>query len=190
MTNIRKELVLAYIRKYNPSTISALESRLSQEGIRSSEEDLFEIVRDLQRSGFISLGKTSPQSLTSFLREPSEAWWVYATLSISIVEVLLVVFQTQTASLLGLRIMFGLGLLGFLPGYSTLRCLLPTNQFSQLERILLSIFLSVVISITLGVLLGVGYLLTGISSVTLLSSYTVGMTLLAAYRRHSFLRSS
>jgi len=190
LTNIRKELVLAYIRQHNPSTISELESRLSQEGIRSSEEDLFEIVRDLQRTGLISLGKTSSESLTSFLSEPSEAWWVYATLSISIVEVLLVVFQTQTASLVSLRILFGLGLLGFLPGYSTLRCLLRTNQFSQLEWILLSIFLSVVVSIALGVLLGIGYLLTGISSVTLLSSYTIAMTLLAAYRRHSLLRSS
>lgn len=46
------------------------------------------------------------------------------------------------------------------------------------------------VSIALGVLLGIGYLLTGISSVTLLSSYTIAMTLLAAYRRHSLLRSS
>ena len=190
MTNIRKELVLAYIRNYNPSTISELENRLSQDGIRSSEEDLFGIVRDLERSGIISLGRTRHESLTSFLAEPGEAWWVYAIISVSIVEVLLVVFQTQTRSLLGLRILFGLGLLGFLPGYSTLRCLFTSDQFSQLEAALLSIFLSVVISIALGVILGVGYLLTSISSVTLLSSYTVALTLLAAYRRHSFLRSS
>ena len=190
LTNIRKELVLAYIRKYDPSTISELESTLSQEGVRSTEEDLLEIVRDLQRSGLISLGRTSYESLTSFLTEPGEAWWVYAIISVSIVEVLLVVFQTQTGSLLGLRILFGLGLLGFLPGYSTLRCLFPSDQLSQLERTLLSIFLSVVVSIALGVILGVGYLLTGISSVMLLSSYTVALTLLAAYRRHSFVRAS
>ena len=189
LTNIRKELVLAYIRNYHPSTIRELEARLNQEGIRSSEEDLFEILRDLQRSGLISLGRIRYESLTSFLTQPGEAWWVYAIISVSIVEVLLVVFQTQTGALLGLRILFGLGLLGFLPGYSTLRCLFPSDQLSQLEGTLLSIFLSVVVSIALGVILGVGYLLTGISSVTLLSSYTVALTLLAAHRRRSFQRA-
>src|SRR3989442_13798688 len=59
LTNIRKELVVAYIRKYDPFTIRELESRLSQEGIRPIEEYLLEILRDLQRTGLFSLGRTS-----------------------------------------------------------------------------------------------------------------------------------
>ncbi len=196
MTNIRKELVLAYIRRYKPSTIKELESGLSQEGIRSTEEDLLQIVSDLQRSGLINFEMARYDSLSrflkapGFLKAPAEAWWIYATIPVSALEVVLVVFQIQTMPLTFLRILFGLGLLGFLPGYSTLRFMFPADKFSQLERILLSIFLSVVVSISLGVILGAGYFFTGASSATVLMSYTVALTMLAAYRRYSLLRNS
>ena len=190
LTNIRKELVLAYVRKYRPSTIKELESRLSQEGIRSTEEDLLLIVQDLHMSGLISLDRARYDSLSGFLKAPAEAWWIYATIPVSALEVVLVVFQIQTMPLTFLRILFGLGLLGFLPGYSTLRFMFLADKFSQLERILLSIFLSVVVSISLGVILGAGYFFTGASSATVLMSYTVALTMLAAYRRYSLLRNS
>ena len=186
LTNIRKEIVLAYVRKYHPSTVMELENRLRQEGIRSTEEDLLQIVSDLQREGLISFGRVTYDSLSRFFTEPSEAWWIYTIVAVSAVEVVLVVLQQQTAFLLGFRILFGLGLLGFLPGYSTLRFLFPAPQFSQLERILLSIFLSVVVSISLGVILGAGYFFTGVSSVVVLTSYTIALTLLAAFRRYLF----
>jgi len=128
--------------------------------------------------------------LSRFLKAPAEAWWIYATIPVSALEVVLVVFQIQTMPLTFLRILFGLGLLGFLPGYSTLRFMFLADKFSQLERILLSIFLSVVVSISLGVILGAGYFFTGASSATVLMSYTVALTMLAAYRRYSLLRNS
>ncbi len=187
LTNIRKELVLAYVRKYHPSTVMELENRLRQEGIRSTEEDLLQIVRDLQREGLISFGRVTYDSLSRFLTEPSEAWWIYTIIAVSAVEVVLVLLQAETVPLLDFRVLFGLGLLGFLPGYSTLRFLFPAGQFSRLERILLSVFLSVVASISLGVILGAGYFFTGVSSAILLMIYTVSSTLLAAYRRYLFL---
>jgi Protein of unknown function (DUF1616) len=190
LANIREEIVLDYIRRYNPSTVKELETRLRQGGIRPSEEDLLEVVAELQRNGLISFEQTRYDSFRRFVIGSNEAWKVYSITSVSVVEVLLVVYQAEISFFLGFRILFGLGLLGFLPGYSTVRALFPSDHFPELESILLSIFLSVVVSIGLGVILGVGYFFTGASSVALLSSYTVAVTLLAAYRRYSFQRGS
>src|SRR5438034_9042461 len=55
LTNIRRETVLICLQKYHPSSSCELDMRLNEEGIRSANEDLFEIVRELQSDGEIGL---------------------------------------------------------------------------------------------------------------------------------------
>jgi hypothetical protein len=191
LANIRRELILDFLRKYHPSSVTELKSRLANEGVRSSDEDLLNIIRELQRDGDIRL--LIPVSLDSFprfLSDTSNSWWIYATVLISLAEIFLVRYNVQDPFFGGIRLLFGLGLLGFLPGYATVQVLFPRDQVSLLERILLSIFLSVIVSIALGVSLGAGYLFTPMSGVLLSSTYAIVASILAGYRRYSSLRFS
>src|SRR6266540_6738812 len=108
MTNIRKELVLDYIRKYNPPTIVELEDKLDEVGIGYAEEDLLQIVLELESKGLVRLAKKEHNSFVSFIRDPDAAWWVYSIIFVFAVEELLVVYSPQNVFLLGLRLLFGL----------------------------------------------------------------------------------
>jgi hypothetical protein len=189
LTNIRRELVIEFLQKYRPSSVTELKSRLANEGIRSNDEDLLDIIGELQRDGEIRL--LVPVSLETFpryLADTENSWWIYVTILVSFAEIFLVGYNVLDPFLGGVRLLFGLGLLGFLPGYATVQILFPTDQVSLLERIFLSIFLSVMVSIALGVSLGAGYFFSPVSSVLLSSLYAIVASILAGYRRYSALR--
>src|SRR2546428_12852288 len=190
LTNIRRETVLVCLQKYHPSSISELKKRLNEEGIRSADEDLVEIVRELQSDG--EIGLLDPVALDAFPRfllDASNSWSVYAVVSISILELFLVAYPIQNTLLVSLRLLFGLGLLGFLPGYSTVQILFPTNELHILEKLLLSIFLSLVISIAIGATLGSGYFFTGVSSALASTGFVIVASIFASHRRYSALRA-
>jgi hypothetical protein len=185
LANIRKELVLSFIKKYHPSTIGDLRRRMEDEGIGSSDEVLQEAVRELQLDGSITVDfRISVDSFPSYIGDPYRNWWIFAVIIASVIEPVLVIDQYTTGPLGLVRAIIGLLLLGYLPGYSTVRVLFPGEQVSPLERILLSIFLSLAVSIAIGVVLGFAYLFTGITSTLGSSIYTVLMTLIAAYREY------
>lgn len=189
MANIRRELVIEFLQKYHPSSIPELKNRLATEGIRASDEDLLEIIQDLQEDQEIRLLIPVPlDSFARFLSDASTSWWIYATALVSLAEIFLVRLNPQDPFFGGVRVLLGLGLLGFLPGYATVQALFPTERLSLLEQILLSVFLSVIVSIALGVLLGVRYFLNPVSSVLLLSVYAIIISVVAGYRRYSGLR--
>jgi len=191
LTNIRRETVLACLQKYHPSSIAELKKRLTEEGIRSTDEDLLDIVDELRSDGEFDLfDPVKLNSFPQFLLDAANSWWVYAVMSISILELFLVMYPSQNILLVSFRLLFGLGLLGFLPGYSTVQILFPTSGLRILERLLLSMFLSVVISIAIGAALGAGYLFTGVSSVLASTGYVISTTLFASHRRYSALRTS
>jgi hypothetical protein len=191
LTNIRRELVTDFLQKYHPSSVAELRSRLASEGIRASDDDLLNIIGELQRDGEIHLSiPVSLGSFPGFLSDTRNSWWIYTTVLISLAEIFLVRYNAQGPFLGSLRLLFGLGLLGFLPGYATVQILFPKDQLSLLEQILLSIFLSVVVSIGLGVILGAGYFFNPTSGVLLSSMYTIVVSILAGYRRYSALRGS
>ena len=191
MTNIRRELVIDFLQKYHPSSVAELRRRLASEGIRASDDDLLNIIGELQRDGEIHLSiPVSLGSFPGFLSDTRNSWWIYTTVLISLAEIFLVRYNAQGPFLGSLRLLFGLGLLGFLPGYATVQILFPKDQLSLLEQILLSIFLSVVVSIGLGVILGAGYFFNPTSGVLLSSMYTIVVSILAGYRRYSALRGS
>jgi hypothetical protein len=191
LTNIRRELVLVFLQKYRPSSLAELKSGLANEGIRSSDEDLLNIISELQRDGEIRLlVPVSLDSFPGFLSDTHNSWWIYATVLVSLSEIFLVRYNVQNQFLEGVRLVFGLGLLGFLPGYATVQILFPRDQLSLLEQILLSIFLSVVISIALGVAIGAGYFFNPVSGILLSSTYVIVASVLGGFRRYSALRGS
>lgn len=183
--------MLEFLQRYRPSSVTELKSRLANEGIRSSDEDLLDIIGELQRDGEIHL--LVPVLLDSFPRYLADAvnsWWIYVTVLVSLSEIFLVRYNVQDPFLGGVRLLFGLGLLGFLPGYATVQILFPRRQVSLLEQILLGIFLSVIVSIALGVLLGAGYFFSPVSAVLLSSVFATVASIVAGYRRYSALRGS
>jgi uncharacterized membrane protein len=180
---------MEFLQKYRPSSIEELKARLASEGIRSSDEDLLDVIQELQRDGEIRLLR--PVHLTSFpgfLTDLNNSWWIYATLLVSLAEIFLVSYNPQDSFLQGARLLFGVGLLGFLPGYASVQILFPKDQLSLLEQILLSIFLSVMISIALGVALGAGYFFSAVSGALLSGIYAMFASVFAGYRRYSALR--
>ncbi len=191
MTNIRKELVLAIVQKYHPSSVADLKRRLNEEGVRSNDDDLIAVIRDLQTTGAINLHPFSvPTSFADYVSDPERSWWIYLIMFSSALEALLVVENVQNGPIWILRLLLGLALLGLMPGYATVQILFPGDWLPLLEQALLSIFLSVMISIALGVALGAGYHFTGTSSVFALSVYTIVSVFVAGYRRFSQIRSS
>ena len=189
MSNTRRENILETIAKYHPSSIDALKENLSQDGIHCSDEEILDVLQELESGGKVIIHRTTRvTSFASYLREIAYSWWIYATVLVSFAETLLVFYGTNLAYSESLRLLFGLALLGFLPGYSTVQILFPRNELKFLEGALLSVFLSVVISTALGVALGADYFFRSDLIVTASAIYTVTVTFAAGYRRYSFLR--
>jgi hypothetical protein len=189
LTNIRRELVMEFLQKYHPSSMEELKNKLASEGIRSSDDDLLEVIQELQRDGEIRLLRpVHLNSFPGFLADPSNSWWIYGTLLLSLAEIFLVSYNAQDSFFQGARLLFGLGLLGFLPGYASVQILFPKDRPSLLEQILMSIFISVMVSISLGVALGAGYFFSPVSGVLLSGIYAMLASLFAGYRRYSALR--
>lgn len=188
MANIRKELVLAYIQKYHPASIEDLRDRLEQEGIGSTDEALFEAVGQLESEGVEVTLLSKKYSAAEYLADARNSWWLYATMIITTTEVAVVLNHVQTGILSSVRLIFGLALLGYLPGLATTKIVFPSKQLNGFERALMSIFLSVAISIALGVALGAVYRFSGTTSVLLSTFYIVGATLIGGIREYSRLK--
>lgn len=190
MADIRKELVLSYIQKYRPSTIEDLRRKLANDGIGSTDEALLDAIRELHSDG--SLKSHYPHETGSFfslLGDVYSSWWIYLAAAMSIVELLLVSYTPSQFFLVFMRMIFGFVILGFLPGYTTVRCLFPGRELREFEQLFLSVFLSVAISIGIGVALGFAYVFTAVNSVLFSTGYIVITSFLAIYRQNVRMRA-
>ncbi len=180
---------MALIRKHHPSSLASLKRVLRRSKVELSEEEFLRLVGQHQSEGHLSLHAPQEAStFTQFLKDYRRVWWVYAILLVVCGNTILVAYNATDQVLSALRFIFGLGLLGFVPGYSTVRALFPNGQLSVLEQIIQSIFLSVLISITLGTILGAELLFNPAANLFLLISYTLASTLTGAYRSFAFHR--
>ena len=186
MANIRKELVSDFIRRYHPRTIQDLIQRIEDAGIASTSDAIIEAVHELQLEGEVGIySETRAESFISYLSDFHRVWWFYGCVSVSLIVPLLVVYSNTTIVLALLRGILGIALLGYLPGYATVKALFPRDRLSSLEYALLSIFLSVAVSIAIGVILGAGYVFTGIANALGSASFTIVASFLAGYREYS-----
>jgi len=189
LPELTKEAIAAIVAERNPSNLAALKKCLEDERIKVSDEKLLPLIRQMQSDGEIRLYPAAKAgSFEEYLTSYWETWWIYLTMAIAVSESLLVFTQSLTGALLLLRIVFGLGMLGFIPGYLTVLIIFPGRQINILERLALSIFLSVLISITMGVLLGLGPFFQPSINIFILSVYVISADFAAGYRSYDFLR--
>jgi len=185
----RDELV-DIVRKHHPSTLASLKESLSEEGINISDEELLPLIRELQSDGTIILSLKVAASFREYLIDIWSTWWFYLAIVVAVSELALVVSNAMVGATLFLRILFGLGMLGIIPGFLTVLIVFPGGQINTLEKIALSIFLSVLISITVGVVLGLGPFFQPSNNIIILTAYVILADFAAGYRSYDFLRKT
>jgi hypothetical protein len=185
LPGITKELLIDTIEKGRPISFNSLRTQLATDQIDFDDEELLDMIRALQKEGVIALrGSSRPNSFVGFLNNFSRMWQVYVALLVSLVETILAIYTSNTSPALPLRLLLGIGLLGFLPGYFTSRAVFPEKKLPLLESTILNIFLSVLISAGTGILLGIGSFFNSASNVLALSLYTDLLALSASYRAY------
>lgn len=190
MPGLTREELVNIVRKHRPSTLASLKKYLDKETIRVSDEELLSLIRQLQSDGTIKLPINNVTSFKQYLIDIWNSWWFYLVIIVALSELSLVISNAQTGAALFVRNVFGLGVLGIIPGFLTVLIVFPGGQINTLEKIALSIFLSVFISITVGVLLGLGPFFQPSNNIILLTVYIILADLAAAYRSYDFLRKT
>ncbi|TMI61679.1 DUF1616 domain-containing protein [Candidatus Bathyarchaeota archaeon] len=156
----------------------------SKRGEASSHRRSIAVRRDIKLS-FKHHG-----SFKEYLIDVWSVWWFYLVIIVALSEFFFVIYDLQTGPLLFFRIVFGLGVLGLIPGFLTVQAVFPGDKVNTLEKIALGIFLSVLISITIGVVLGIGPLFQASNNIILLTGYVILVDVAASYRRYSFVKKS
>ena len=190
MPELTRETLIEAIRKHRPSTIASLKKSLTQEGIRLNDPKLLPMIEQLQSEGTIKLSFKPLGSFKEYLADVWSSWWFYIVIIVAASELFFVISDVQNGPLLFLRIVFGLGVLGLIPGFLTVLAVFPGGGVNTLEKIALGIFLSVLISITIGVVLGIGPLFQASNNIILLTGYVILVDVTAGYRRYSFVKRS
>ena len=190
MPELTREELIEVIKRHRPYSLASLQKSLKGENINVSDEKLLWLVKQLQSDGTIELSTKDAASFREYLIDIWNAWWFYFVIIVALSELFLVISNAQAGAALFLRILFGLGILGIIPGSLTVMIVFPGGQVNALEKIVLSIFLSVLISITVGVLLGLGPFFQASNNIIIITVYVVLADVAASYRSYDFLRSA
>jgi len=188
LPGLTREQLIEVVKKHRPSSLTSLKKSLNEENIKIREEELLQLIKQLQSDGTIKLSIRTAASIKEYLTDIWSTWWFYLAIIVSISELALVVLNATTGASLFLRIIFGLAMLGIIPGFLTVLVIFPGGQINTLEKIALSIFLSVLISITVGVVLGLGTFFQASNNIILLAIYVIVADIAAGYRSYNFLR--
>jgi len=190
LPELTREELSEVVKRHRPSSLASLQKSLKDENINVSDEKLLQLVKQLQSDGTIKLSTKDTVSFREYLVDVWNAWWFYLVIIVTLSELFLVISNAHAGAALFFRILFGLGILGIIPGFLTVMIVFPGGQINTLEKIALSIFLSVLISITVGVLLGLGPFFQASNNIIILTVYVVLADVAASYRSYDFLRSS
>jgi uncharacterized membrane protein len=188
LPELTREALTELFKKHHPSDLASLKKLLSAEDFPTNERELLTLVDQLISDGTIEASPKTTSSFREYLLDIWTTWWFYASIVIALFEVFLVVLNAQAGIALFIRIVFGLGIFGIIPGLLTTLVLFPRGQLVTLERIALSIFLSVLIAIAVGVLLGLGPYFEPSNNIIVLAAYVVLMDIAASYRSYQFSR--
>jgi len=190
LPELTREELIEVIKRHRSYSLASLQKSLKGENINVSDEKLLWLVKQLQSDGTIELSTKDAASFMGYLIDIWNAWWFYLVIIVALSELFLVISNAQAGAALFLRILFGLGILGIIPGFLTVMIVFPGGQVNALEKIVLSIFLSVLISITVGVLLGLGPFFQASNNIIIITVYVVLADVAASYRSYNFLRSA
>jgi hypothetical protein len=190
LPELTREELIEVVKRHRPANLAALKKYLNEENISIDDEKLLPLIEQLQSEGTIKLSVKVTGSFKEYLADIWNAWWFYLAIIVALSELFFVISNAQAGAALFLRILFGLGILGIIPGFLTVLIVFPGGQVNALEKIALSIFLSVLISITVGVLLGLGPFFQASNNTVILTVYVVLADIAASYRSYDFLRRS
>jgi len=190
LPELTREELIEVVKKNRPSNLVSLKKFLNREKIYIDDEKLLALIEQLQSEGTIKASVKHTGSFMEYLTDIWNAWWFYLAIIVALSELFLVISNAQAGAALFLRILFGLGMLGIMPGFLTVLIIFPGSQVNALEKIALSIFLSVLVSITVGVLLGLGPFFQASNNIIILTVYVVLADVAACYRSYDFLRRS
>ena len=190
MPELTRERLIEIVKKHRPSNLASLKKFLNEANMNVSDDKLLPLIKQLQSEGTFKFSVQHAGSFIEYLADIWNAWWFYLVIIITLSELFLVIANSQTGAGLLLRIIFGLGVLGIIPGLLTVMIIFPGGQIQVLEKIALSIFLSVLISITVGILLGLGPFFQASNNIIVLTVYVVLGDVAASYRSYDFLRRS
>lgn len=186
MPELTREALIEIFKKHRPADLASLKKHLDAENFRTNGEELYSLLDQLVLEGTIKTSLRTASSFREYLFDLPTAWWFYASIGIALFEASLVVINAHAGTGLFIRIIFGLGVLGIIPGLLTTQLLFPGGQLVILERVALSLFLSVLISIAVGVLLGLGPYFQASNNIIVLASYVVAVDIAASYRSYQF----
>jgi uncharacterized membrane protein len=190
LPELTREKLIDVVKQHRPTNLASLKKSLNEENISISDEKLLTLIEQLQSEGAIKLSVKRASSFKEYLADIWNAWWFYLAIIVAVSELIFVISNVQGGVALFLRMLFGLGMLGILPGFLTVLIVFPGNEVNNLEKIALSIFLSVLISITVGVILGLGPFFQASNNIIILTAYVVLADIGASYRSYDFLRKS
>jgi uncharacterized membrane protein len=190
LPELTREELIGIVKQHRPSNLASLKKFLNEANMNVSDEKLLPLIKQLQSEGTLKFSVQHTGSFNEYLADIWNAWWFYLVIVVTLSELFLVISNSQAGVPLVLRILFGLGVLGIIPGFLTVMIIFPGGQVQTLEKIALSIFLSVLISITVGVLLGLGPFFQASNNIIVLTVYVVLADVAASYRTYDFLKRS
>jgi hypothetical protein len=190
LPELTREELIGIVKQHRPSNLASLKKFLNEANMNVSDEKLLPLIKQLQSEGTFKLSVQHTGSFNEYLADIWNAWWFYLVIVVTLSELFLVISNSQAGVALVLRILFGLGVLGIIPGFLTVMIIFPGGQIQTLEKIALSIFLSVLISITVGVLLGLGPFFQASNNIIVLTVYVILADVAASYRTYDFLKRS
>jgi len=190
LPELTREELIEIVKQHRPSNLASLKKFLNEANMNFTDEKLLPLIKQLQSEGTFRLSVQHTGSFGEYLADIWNAWWFYFVIIVTLSELFLVISNSQAGVALLLRVLFGLGVLGIIPGFLTVMIVFPGGQIQTLEKIALSIFLSVLISITVGVLLGLGPFFQASNNIIVLTVYVVLADVAASYRTYDFLKRS
>ena len=158
-----EERILLVVEKEKPRDVEQLTNMIQQRFLLPRHKILEQILK-LQSEGKITLKETSPSiplKLTEYLSS-TQAYWYWTTVILTIATTILVFSVPEDAyPIVYARYLLGSIFVLFLPGYSLIRALFPTNvpiptstkELDNIERIALSIGMSLALVPIVGLLL-------------------------------------
>ncbi|HZD12862.1 MAG TPA: hypothetical protein VE177_05015, partial [Candidatus Binatus sp.] len=136
MPQLSRKILLEAINKYHPKSLVSLRIILEKDNVVFADEFLLRLMRDLESEGSITVKNLEQDSFFRFLGGNAGVWWLCVAVVVSLVESLLVVYDSQNLILVSLRALLSLLLLGYIPGYAVTRAVFPYASLAFLERLI------------------------------------------------------
>jgi len=157
-----------------------------------SVETFVEEVRSLANERRLALQESVPRGISffKFLWRWQVSLWFDIVVGILALMVVTIYLLPNTYPLVVVRWVAGSIVLLFVPGFVTVKLLLPKEELDDLERLALSLGVSVALVPLVGLILNFTPWGIGLDSIVVsLTFYAVAMALGAAWRKYTILRS-